>query len=220
MKILNFNYFLQVSNLKQADTIYFYEKDLIIKKYNKTNNGFIRNVKNDSLNRDKNVSILHKLYNLTVYNGNKESYNTHFNFFLKNFYFIFLRFSDDFSKYPEYQNLFSMLENKKSYYNFDFLLNESLREYESLFDIKISKVGKKYKFTKKKYNFELAYIYKKKRLKNVLKLINSFSKNNNIFLLKNKLFLTYLNIILDKKQSFLWGRKLYIYEKALKKFSK
>jgi hypothetical protein len=53
-----------------------------------------------------------------------------------------------------------------------------------------------------------------------LKLLNNFVKNNNNLNLKVNFFWTFIEILLNPKNSFLWKRKINIYNKAMKKFFK
>jgi hypothetical protein len=220
LKILNINYYNTINIGKNYDLFFEYNKYLIIKNIKKTNKGSYRNIKNDSFKRDMNTTTVDKLFNLTVYNGNKECYNKHFNIFLIKFYNIFLNYDSNYNKYPEYINLYIILQSKKIYYDFNYLLTESLCEYESLFDIKTVSTGKKFKFTKKKFKFELSYVFKKKRFKNVLRLVNNYSKNIKFYQLSERLLTLYSNVLLNKQDSFIINRRLYVYQRALQKFYK
>jgi len=226
LKTLNFRNCFYQSNIINYD---FYYNDFCFYKYNKLNkNVFIRNInkkiknfKDKSFNRDKNVSILKKYYNISVYNGKKESFFNNFNSFTKLFFFIFIKKNNYFNNYANYNNLYKLLELKKVNFDFNTLIKDFIFEYTSIFDIQICKVPKKYKLKfKKKFTFELSYIYNKKRLKYTLKLLNNFVKNNNNLNLKINFFWTFVEILLDPKNSFLWKRKINIYNKAMKKFFK
>lgn len=207
----------------------FYYIDFCSYKYDKINkNIFIKNInkkkknfKNNSISRDKNISLLKKYYNISNYNGNKESFFKNFNNSLKLFFYIFIKRNNHFNNYVNYHGLYKLLN--LNYINFDFntLIKDFIYDYNSIFDIKISKIPKKYKLKfKKKFNFELVYVYNDKRLKYTLKLLNNSVKNKNKFNLKNNFFWTFIDIFLDSKNSFLWKRKMKIYNKAMKKFFK
>jgi hypothetical protein len=194
LKTLNFkNCFYQSFDINYD----FYYINFCFYKYNKLNkNVFIKNInkkiknfKEKSFNRDKNVSILKKYYNISVYNGKKESFFNNFNSFIKLFFFIFIKKNNYFNSYVNYNNLFKLLELKKINFDFNVLIKDFIYEYTSIFDIQICKVPKKYKLKlKKKFTFELLYIYNKKRLKYTLKLLNNFVKNNNNLNLKVNFF--------------------------------
>ena len=226
MKTLSFkNCFYQSFDINH-NTHYF---NFCFYKYNKLNknvfikslNKKLKNFKEKSFNRDKNISILKKYYNISVYNGKKESFFNNFNGFIKLFFFIFIKKNNYFNNYVNYDNLYKLLELKKINFDFNFLIKDFIYEYISIFDIQICKVPKKYKLKlKKKFTFELSYIYNKKRLKYTLKLLNNFIKNNNNLNLKINFFWTFVEILLNPKNSFLWKRKVNIYNKAMKKFFK
>jgi len=175
----------------------FYYFNFCFYKYNKLNkNIFIKNInkkvknfKEKSFNRDKNLTILKKYYNISVYNGKKESFFNNFNSFTKLFFFIFIKKNNHFNSYVNYNNLFKLLDIKKINFDFNVLIKDFIYEYMSIFDIQICKVPKKYKLKlKKKFTFELMYIYNKKRLKYTLKLLNNFVKNNHNLNLKINFF--------------------------------
>jgi hypothetical protein len=179
LKYLNFykkpdikkNYFINFCFFKYTKL----NKNIFIKNLNKK----IKNFKDKSFNRDKNIPILKKYFNISVYNGKKESFFNNFNKFVNIFYFIFIKKNNYFFNQPNYENLFKLLELKKINFDFNYLIKDFLYEYVSIFDINIVKVPKKYKLKfKKKFMFELSYIYSKKRLKYILKLLNNFVKNN------------------------------------------
>lgn len=226
MKTLNFkNCFYQSLDINYD----FYYTNFCFYKYNRLNkNIFIKNInkkiknfKEKSFNRDKNITILKKYYNISVYNGKKESFFNNFNSFTKLFFYIFIKKNNYFNSYINYDNLYKLLELKKINFDFNILIKDFIYEYTSIFDIQICKVPKKYKLKfKKKFTFELAYIYNKKRLKYTLKLLNNFVKNNNNLNLKINFFWTFVEILLNPKNSFLWKRKINIYNKAMKKFFK
>ena len=194
LKTLNFKNCFYKSFHFNYDFYYF---NFCFYKYNKLNkNIFIKNInkklknfKDKSFNRDKNLSILKKYYNISVYNGKKESFFNSFNDFIKLFFFIFIKKNNYFNFYANYINLYKLLEIKKINYDFNVLIKDFIYEYMSIFDIQICKVPKKYKLKfKKKFTFELSYIYNKKRLKYTLKLLNNFVKNNNNLNLKVNFF--------------------------------
>ena len=226
MKFLNTKSFIQNSNIIFYD---FYFLNFCFFKYNKINkNNFVKsinkklkNFKDKSFIRDKNVTILKKYYNISVYNGKKESFFQNFNNFIKFFFFIFIKKNSFFNNYVNYNNLFKLLELKKINFDFNFLIKDFIFEYSSIFDIQICKVPKKYKLKfKKKFTFELKYIYNKKRLKYTLKLLNNSVKHKQKFNLNTKLFWVFVELLLDPKNSFLWKRKINIYNKAMRKFFK
>lgn len=224
MKILYYNNHF---NKKNNFNLYFFDFSFYKPiKFNK--NIFIRNVnkkkknfKDNSNLRDKNLMVLKKYYNISVYNGKKELFFNKFNNFLKLFLYLFIKKNEFFLKYSNYNNLYKLFNLKLENFDFNFLIKDFIKNYNSIFDIKISKIPKKFKKKfKKKFNFELVYVYNKKRLKYTLKLINNYVKNNNKINLENNFFWSFSDIFLDPKNSFLWKRKVNIYNKAMKKFFK
>ena len=192
--------YLVFKNMSGKISLYYYNLyyyDFSFYKYNKpSKNLFIKNINRKKKNfkefsdiRDKNLIILKKYYNISNYNGKKESFFTNFNYFIKIFFFIFIKKNTFFNSYSNYNNLFELLNLKQINFDFNILIKDFIYEYNSIFDIKICKVPKKYKLKfKKKFNFELTYIYSKKRLKYTLKLLNNFVKDKNKINLKINFF--------------------------------
>jgi hypothetical protein len=96
------------------------------------------------------------------------------------------------------------LNSKFINFDFNFLVKDIIFSHNSIFDIKVLKVPKKYKLkNKSKYLFELSYVYKEKRLRQTLKLINNNVIQNNGLNLKNNFFLTFCDVLLDSRNSFI-----------------
>lgn len=212
----NFNY-----DFYYNDFSYFkytrFKKKIFIKNNNKKKINF----KNISSLRDKNINLIKKYYNVSNYNGKKESFFNNFNSFLKLFFFIFIRKNSFYSMKENYFFFYENLNSKFINYNFYFFIKDILYESNSIFDIKINKVSKKYQSKiKKKFIFELVYINKNKRIRQTLKLINNNIKNNKMLDLKNNMLSSFYEVLSHPKNSFLWKRKISIYNKAMKKFFK
>jgi len=192
-------------------------KSIFIKKVNKKK----KNFKTKSVERDKNILILKKYFNTSVYNGNKESFFNYFNIFINNFFLLFLKKNDFFKSYENYLNTYNLFKIKKINFNFNFFIKNLINDFNFIFDIRVYKIPKKYKLKfKKKFNFEIVYVQKNKRLNYLLKLINNYSKKNNFLSLDKNLFWTFVEIIFDPKNSFINKRKLNVYNKILKKLYK
>ena len=205
----------------------FYYLNFCFYKYNKFNKNkfikfkFLKNFRSKSFIRDKKLSILKKYFNNSIFEGKKEFFFNNFNNFIKLFLYIFIKKNNFFNNYVNYNNVLKLVNLKKIHFDFSFFIKEFIYEYNSIFDIKIIKIPKKYKLKfKKNFNFELVYVYRVKRLKYTLKLLNNYIKKNNNFKLEKKLFWTFVDLILDPKNSFLWKRKIHIYNRAMKKFFK
>lgn len=184
-KYKNYNYFL-----KYYYNFCFYKYNKMNKyKFIKTINKKIKNFKLKSFYRDKNITIINKYFNNSVFNGKKETFFNHFNKFIKFFFFIFIKKNNYFNVYMNYTNVYNLFNFNKMYYDFNYFIKEFIYNYNSMFDIKVIKIPKKYKLKYKKvFNYEIEYIYKEKRLKYILKLINNFIKKSNFFKLPIKLF--------------------------------
>ena len=216
---INKNYFFFI-NYYYSFCFYKYNKinkSLFIKTINKK----LKNFKLKSFYRDKNILIIKKYFNNSIFNGRKEVLLKYFNNFIKLFFFIFIKKNNYLCDYVNYNNIYDLVNSNKMYFDFNFFIKDFIFNYNSIFDIKIIKIPKKYKLKfKKKFNFEIKYVYKEKRLKFILKLINNFIKKSNCFNLSKKFFWLFVEIVFDPYNSFLWKRKINIYKKILKKFFK
>ena len=231
MKFLNFCNDIKIFNnlsvnesnsilfLKKYDMMHFsfFKKHLKTRKiFLKTFNNKLKNDKKDSVRRDKNNTLIEHFLNVSIKGGNKLVLLKHFNLFLNSFYLSFNEKNDDLLHYKDYLTLFNLLKYKKNYYNFDFLLKESILPLESLFNVQLVKINKKNKNkSNKKYTYNVIYINKKKRLKHVLKLINNYTEKFKYYNYWERLFWTFMVIITDQKNSFLWKRKFFVYKKTL-----
>jgi hypothetical protein len=140
-------------------------------------NGKPKNNKKDSIKRDKNNTLIDHFLKISMKTGDKFTLLKHFNIFLNNFYLSFNNKDENFFNYKDYITLFNLLKYKKNYYDFNFLLKESITPLESLFNVQLNKLTKKNKNkSKRKYSYNVTYINKKKRLKYVLKLINNYTE--------------------------------------------
>ena len=196
-KLKNFKFSFNLIFNKFFIYDYFYYLDFSYYKFHKVKkNVFIKNInkkkiffKEKSYIRDKNKQFLKKFYNVSVYNGNNYSFFNFFNKSIEMFLFIFIKKNIFFYKYINYNNLFDFVNSNKINFNFNFFIKDFFYEYNSIFDIQIFKVPKKYKLKfKKKYNFELVYVYYKKRIKLTLKLFNNLVKFANKLNLKFNFF--------------------------------
>lgn len=145
--------------------------------------GITKTEKKNSLKRDKNISILNSYLNIMIFNGNKNTLFKHFNEAVENFFYIFNNENDEFYKHKDYLILNYLSNNFIEYNDFVYMLNKFLPDYYSIFDIKTKKNNKKSK-NKKKYSHKIFYIPENKRLKNTLKILNSYSntfKNYNLW---------------------------------------
>lgn len=86
-----------------------------------------------------------------------------------------------------------------------------------MFYIDCMAVPKKYKKKlKKKYLYKVKYLNKTKRINKALKLINNYSNSLKYFNFSDRIFFTYLDLILNYKNSYIFNKKLIIYKKIFK----
>lgn len=181
--------------------------------------GITKTEKKNSLKRDKNNTILQQYFNIMIKNGNKNTLFKNFDQAIEMFFFILNGEDENFNNYRNYSSLNFLVNNLVEYNDFSYLLEIFLPKYFSLFDIKTIKNNKK-KRSLKKYSHEVVYISENKRLKNLLKIINTYSENFKNYELWDRLFWTFIKLILNdgSKKSYLLNRRSYIYKKSIKFF--
>jgi len=100
--------------------------------------------------------------------------------------------------------------------NLNFILNWIVTIYKPVFDIKAFNVPK---VSKKKSDvlmiFKVVYLPDKNRLKVAFKHISLDIKKNNSNELHNRISNSLLDILLNYKKSYLYSRKMYIYEQVM-----
>ena len=180
--------------------------------------GITKTEKKNSLKRDKNNTIIQQFMNIMLRGGNKNTLFKHFDKSIENFYFILNDENEEFLKYKDYLPLNFLVNNFIEYNDFNYILENFLPGYFSLFDIKTIKNNKKRTRNPKKYSHEITYISENKRLKNLLKIINVYSENFKNYELWERLFWLFIVLITDKKKSNLIKRRSYIYKKSIKFF--
>jgi hypothetical protein len=225
LKFLNLNYFNK--NLSSDNSLYksltydfnfknhkynhfysyysFFKNNIKSRKiYRKAINGRRRNQKNDSFKRDKNSTIVEQFFNVSMKDGKKLVILKQWNIFILNLFDSFKENNNNLSHYKNYESLIDLLNSKKNYYNFDTLLNRSLVIFEPLFNVKIEKASKRMKSKlNRKYVYKVVYIKKEKRLKHVLKLINSYSERFQNYNYWERLYWMFASILLESKNSYL-----------------
>lgn len=179
--------------------------------------GITKTEKKNSLKRDKNNSILQQYMNIIVKDGGKNTIFKNFSKSIENFYFILNDENEEFYKYKNYLILNFLVNNFIEFNDFDYLLKRFLPDYYSIFDMKTIKNKKKGK-NLKKYNHEICYIPEAKRLKNLLKIINVYSKSFKNYNLWERLFWVFITLMMDKDKTNLLKRRSFIYKKSIKFF--
>lgn len=223
-----YEFFFYDINLKEWKNLDYYNYYSFAKKNMKSRkvfrravNGRRRNQKNDSIKRDRNSTIVEQFFNVSMKSGKKLVILKQWNIFMNNLLDSFKENNSNLNHYKNYESLLDLLNSKKNYYNFDLLLNRSILIFEPLFNVKIEKANKRMKSKyNKKYLYKVMYIKKEKRIKHILKLINSYSERFQNYNYWERLYWMFASILLEPKNSFLWKRKIYVYKKALKKLFK
>lgn len=193
---------------------------LFIKKrklFNKSNPGLIKNIKKSSLKRDENFNYIYKYLNLLHKDGLKLNRTKSLNICIENLFNIFNIYNEDFNKYEDYNSYIDLFNYKPELANFSYLLYNSINTFESIFEIKTIKNNKKLKLNNK-FSHEIIYIPKKKRFKYILKSLLIFKESFKNYNLWERLFWSFLPIILNKQNSFLKTRRNFIYSKSIKFF--
>ena len=141
-----------------------------------------------------------------------------FDLFTKFYKIIFsknigLRLND----YMYYKEFFYNFSRYDSYKNINYLLNWIFFLIEPMFYVECSVVPKKYrKKLKKKYLYKIKYLNKNKRINKILNWITKYSNTIKNFKFVNRQLLVYLDLFLNYKNSYLYGKKLLVYKKVFK----
>jgi hypothetical protein len=100
--------------------------------------------------------------------------------------------------------------------NLNFLLNWIITIYKPVFDVKAFNVPK---ISKKKSDvlmiFKIVYLPDKNRLKVAFRHIGLDIKKNNSNCFNSRVSDSLLDILLNYKKSYLYSRKMYIYEQVM-----
>lgn len=220
--------FREIENEKKKDdeekyihllilTDYFKENIRKRKILSKIKKGITKTEKKNSLKRDLNNTIIQQFLNLNLKKGAKFNLFKHMNKSVENFFYILNKENEEFFKYKNYKSIFFLTNNFHDYNNFNYLLKSFLPKYFSVFDIRTKKTTKRSKFNKK-YSHEIVYIPEPKRLKNLLRIFTTFSENFKNYEFWERLFWSFISIIMNRKNVFLSKRKLYIYKKSIQFF--
>jgi hypothetical protein len=203
--------------------IYSYKKFYVSnrKKLTKVNNKF----------KNSNVTIINKFLSISTRSGNKRTVFANFQKFYSNYIFGFFfsndynlnsasfindafdyesdinannnGFNEDFFKNFPYFNLVKkLIMDDSSYINANNLINFVLPLYNTLFTIKVKKLGKKMKAKyKKKYLYKLNYVYPKNRVNLTLKFMNFQSLQVKNYYLPERYTKMFASIVLAPQDS-------------------
>ena len=122
-------------------------------------------------------------------------------------------FNSNYSYFTEFKYYILTSDDTK---NINYLLNWILTIYKPVFDIKAFNVPK---ITKKKNDkiliFKISYLPEKNRLKTAFKHISLDVKKNASNKLNFRMYNSFLDILLNYKKSYLYSRKMYIYQQVM-----
>lgn len=202
---------------------YSYKKFYVLnrKKLTKVNNKF----------KNYNMTIVNRFLSVSTRSGNKRTIFVNLQKFYRNYMFGFFfskdssldsmnfvnnifdydsdinvynnGFNEDFFKNFPYFNLIKKLVvDDSSYVNLNNLINFVLPLYNTLFTIKVKKLGKKMKAKyKKKYLYKLSYVYPKSRTGLTLKFMNFQSLQIKNYYLHERYIKMFSSIILAPQES-------------------
>jgi hypothetical protein len=173
--------------------------------------------KETSTNDNKNN--IDKFMNVILSNGNKLKFTKSLNNVVNVFYFSFF-YKNLFlqNKFDNYTLFYNFSKENDFFFNFNFILNNLVSLNESIFNIKVIKVGKKSKKkVKKKYDFEVKYLKKQKRAGIVFKSIHLNSNSFNYYKYDERLLASIFTTFFFQKSSKIYKKKLLAYSSILKK---
>lgn len=104
----------------------------------------------------------------------------------------------------------------KTNYNVNYLLDWIITIYKPIFDLKCLNVPKIHKKkNSKKVIFKYVYLMDKHRLKTANKHISLMVKKDTSRKIEDRIVNTFLDLLLNYKKSYLYTRKMFIYEKVI-----
>lgn len=120
-------------------------------------------------------------------------------------------------------NNFSYINQFKHYidttddvYNVNFLIHWIINIYKPVFDVKCFNIPKMHKKkSDKSVLFKVLYLSDKNRLKTAYKHIAINIKKDQSNNINNRIINTFLDMLLNYKKSYLYTRKIYIYEQVM-----
>jgi hypothetical protein len=176
----------------------------------------------DSYKRSKNLPVVVRFLNYLFRHGLKIKTLNHFNKGLCDFYFLFYFFDKGLSSdNKNYKDIFNLAPAFGSFYKFTNILSFLVRELEPFFYLRVTKVEKKYrKKLKKKFTSKITYIDPKKRSNLAFKALAYYPKLFPQYSLYARIGQGLFKTFIEKKDSYLYRRKIFMYSKVLKKFQK
>jgi hypothetical protein len=123
-------------------------------------------------------------------------------------------------KFPSYSVFYNFSQSNDYFFDINFILSNISNLNEPIFITKVVKIDKKSKKiikSKSKFDFELKYLKKHKRVPHVMKSLCLFSNNFNYYTFEERLLTSVLTTLLEQKNSEMFKKKVYTYNSALKK---
>lgn len=169
---------LFLSNTQNLFDDYIFEKNFIKnrKLVNQTRLGIAKNIKKSSIRRNKYFNFLNLYINISHKKGKKLNFLKNFNKSAESVFTVFNESLVEFENYKNYENYIFLCNNDFRYSNFNSLIDLSLSNLESIFEIKTIKNNKKLKLPTK-YTHEIIYIPKERRLKYVMRALSLYKEN-------------------------------------------
>lgn len=122
-----------------------------------------------------------------------------------------------FSQYVYIDGLFQ--SEKQNYDIFSNILSEMTVILEPIFQLRVEKVNKQFKkIIKKKFTSKVSYVKPYKRLNLALRAVALYLNLFRPYKLHERLYHSFFKTLIEQKQSYLYKRKIYLYERLVKKY--
>lgn len=123
---------------------------------------------------------------------------------------------NNFNNYSYINQFKHYIDTTDDVYNINFLIHWIINIYKPVFDIKCFNIPKMHKKkSDKSVLFKVLYLSDKNRLKTAYKHISINIKKDNSSDFNNRISNTFLDMLLNYKKSYLYTRKMYIYEQVM-----
>lgn len=219
----NYNYFF----LKETSFDYlvydfrkYFLKDTKLQR--KIKKGAIKNTKKNSIKIMRSLNLIQKFIKLSQKKGNNFVVFKNINIVMLNFYNYYTNFNlnTEDNKVKSNKYLSNFINSNFLNLDLNYLIDNLLLDYQSIFEIKSKKNKNKKTNKDKKYTYEIIYIEKEKRVKYLLKSISLLSNSFKKYFLNERLFWLFFNILSNPHNSFLKKKKLFLNLKSIKFFKK
>ena len=161
-------------------------------------------------------SMLSYFIPFLIKNGKKLSTINNMHNSISNIYYLLKYTNNSFETYKYAQQFKHYIDTTDDVYNINFLLHWIINIYKPVFDIKCFNVPKIHKKKgDKNYLYKILYLSDKNRLKTAFKHISIYIKKDSSTKISNRIQLIFLDMLLNYKNSYLYLRKMNIYQQAL-----